>query len=200
MVNPCKIFDEDSVLIFKLESEISNLKLIGGLYMQLLTIWQHDSKDPENDQNLALISQWWKNLNGKQVNWLERMIPQIGGMSEIHWEIQRFDEIFAIVNPEIRGTTLYWHKPDSPVEHNSMAQKIELNNLKQELYIYPQIEEEIVLRVSLHEFEYQTIKLNHVEIRFQEQEVMMIRDVKQQIEVQFNLTPENVKLLKEWFI
>lgn len=168
--------------------------------MQFLTVWQHDSKDPENDANLALISQWWANLNGKQVNWLERMIPQIGGMSEIHWEIQRFDEIFIMVNPEIKGTTLYWQKPDSPIEHNSMAQKIELNNLKQELFIYPRIEEEIVLRVSLHEFEYQTIKLNNVEITFQEQEVMMIRDVRQQMEVQINLTAENVNLLKEWLI
>jgi hypothetical protein len=168
--------------------------------MQFLIVWEHDSKDPENDANLAVISQWWANLNGKQVNWLERMIPQIGGMSEIHWEIQRFDEIFIIVNPAIKGTTLYWQKPDSPIEHNSMAQKIELNNLKQELYIYPRIEEEIVLRVSLHEFEYQTIKLNNVEITFQEQEVMMIRDVKQQMEVQINLTAENVNLLKEWLI
>jgi len=166
--------------------------------MQFLTVWEHDSKDPENDANLAVISQWWANLNGKQVNWLERMIPQIGGMSEIHWEIQRFDEIFIMVNPEIRETTLYWQKPDSPIEHNSIAQKIELNNLKQELYIYPRIEEEIVLRVSLHEFEYQTIQLNNVEITFQEQEVMMIRDVKQQMEVQINLTAENVNLLKEW--
>ncbi|OCQ94709.1 hypothetical protein BCD67_04395 [Oscillatoriales cyanobacterium USR001] len=168
--------------------------------MQFLTVWQHDSKNPENANNLASICQWWASLNDKKVNWVERLIPQIGGMSEIHWQLQRFDEIFAIVSPEIRGTTLYWYKHDSPVEHNSIAQKLELDNLKQELYIYPQSEEGVVVRVSLHEIEYQTIELQNTEITFQEQQLMTLRDVKQQFEVKVYLTPENLNLLKEWLV
>lgn len=168
--------------------------------MQLLTIWHHGNRNPENTMNLDVIREWWENLNGKEINWVERLIPQIGGMSEVHWQPQRFDEVFVIVRPEIRGMTLYWYKADSPLEHNNIAQKIELDHLKQQLYIYPQSEEELAIRVSLNEFEYQTIELQNAEITFQETEVMTLRDVKQQLEVKVNLTPANLNLLKEWLL
>ncbi|CBN54328.1 hypothetical protein PN499_24115 [Kamptonema animale CS-326] len=169
--------------------------------MELLTVWQHGSHNPENTNNLDIIRHWWANLNGKEVNWVERLIPQIGGMSEVNWQSQRFDQIFVIVNPEIRGgDTLYWYKPDSPLEHSQIAQKLELDNLKQHLYIYPQSESELAIRVELHQFEYQTIELQNVEITFKEKEVMTLRDVKQQLEVKVTLTPINLNLLKEWLL
>ena len=168
--------------------------------MQLITVWQHGSRNPENANNLDIIQQWWTNLNGKEVNWVERLIPQIGGMSEVHWQPQRFDETFVIVNPEIRGDTLYWYSQDSPLERSQIAQKLELDNLKQQLYIYPQSEEELAIRVGLNQFEYQTIELQNVEITFEEQEVMTLRDVKQQLQVKVTLTPSNLTLLKEWLL
>lgn len=168
--------------------------------MQLLTIWQHGIQSPENINNLDIIREWWENLNGKEINWVERLIPQIGGMSEVHWQPQRFDEIFVIIRPEIRDMTLYWYKADFPLEHNKIAQKIELDHLKQQLYLYPQSEEELVIRVGLNEFEYQAIELQNADITFQEPEVMILRDVKQQLEVKVNLTAANLNLLKEWLI
>ena len=168
--------------------------------MQLLTIWQQGSQDPENTKNLDIIRDWWENLNGKEINWVERLIPQIGGMSEVHWQPQRFDAVFVIVRPEIRDMTLYWYNADSPLEHNNIPQKIELDHLKQQLYIYPQSEEELAIRIGLNEFEYQTIELQNAEITFQESEVMTLRDVKQQLEVKVNLTPANLNLLKEWLL
>jgi hypothetical protein len=52
--------------------------------MQLKIVWQSESKTPENAENFDRISQWWASLNGKEVTWVQRLIPQIGGMSEIH--------------------------------------------------------------------------------------------------------------------
>ena len=119
--------------------------------MQLKTVWQSGSKDAENSDKFDRISQWWQNLNGKQISWVERLIPQIGGMSEIHWQPQRFDETFVILNPKIREETLYWYNSNSPVERNNTVQKIELDNLQQHLYIYPQLESELVIRIAISE-------------------------------------------------
>ena len=106
----------------------------------LKTVWQSGSNNPENADSLDNISQWWRNLNGKEISWVERLIPQIGGLSEIHWHPQRFDETFVIINPEIREDTLYWYKRGSPVQRHNTVQKLELDNLLQQLYIYPQLE------------------------------------------------------------
>ena len=130
----------------------------------LKTVWQSGSTNPENADSLDNISQWWGNLNGKEISWVERLIPQIGGISEIHWHPQRFDETFVIINPEIREDTLYWYKRGSPVQRNNTVQKLELDNLLQQLYIYPQLESEMVICIGFPEIKYQTLELNNPEI------------------------------------
>ncbi len=164
---------------------------------QLKTVWQSGSTNPENADNLDNISLWWQNLNGKEISWVERLIPQIGGLSEIHWHPQRFDQTFVIVNPEIREDTLYWHKLDSPVERNNTVQKLELDNLQQQLYIYPQLESELVIRIGFPEIKYQTLELNNPEFALGEDNSLLLWESNQELEIKISLSPENIAKLKE---
>ena len=164
---------------------------------QLKTVWQSGSTDPENADNLDNISQWWGNLNGKEISWVERLIPQIGGLSEIHWHPQRFDETFVIVNPEIREETLYWYKPDSPVQRNNTVDKLELDNLQQQLYIYPQLESELVIRIGIPAVKYQILDLNNPEIALGENNILLLWDAEQELEIKIALSHENFAKLQE---
>ncbi|MEG4531372.1 hypothetical protein [Microcoleus sp. D2_18a_D3] len=164
---------------------------------QLKTVWQSGSTDPENADNLDNISQWWGNLNGKEISWVERLIPQIGGLSEIHWHPQRFDETFVIVNPEIREETLYWYIPDSPVRRNNTVDKLELDNLQQQLYIYPQLESELVIRVGIPEVKYQTLELNNPEIALGEENMLLLWESDQELEIKIYFSDKNFAKLKE---
>ncbi|MEZ2225391.1 MULTISPECIES: hypothetical protein [unclassified Microcoleus] len=165
--------------------------------MELKIVWELESNNPTNTDNLHHISQWWANLHGKAITWVERIIPLAGDMSEIHWHPQRFDENFIMVNPEIRGDTLYWYKPDSPVERNTIVQKLELDNLQQQLYIYPQLESEIVIRIAIPEIKYQTLELKNVEFALGEDNIMLLWDVEQELEIKIALTAENILKLQE---
>ena len=165
--------------------------------MQLKIVWQAGINNLENTDNLHRISQWWTNLNGKEIVWVERMIPQIGGISEIHWHPQRFDETFMIVNPEIRADTLYWYKPDSPVERNSPVQKLVLDNLQQQLYLYPQLESDVVICIGIPEVKYQTLEIKNIEIALGEDNIMLLWDPEQELEIKIALSPENIVKLKE---
>ena len=165
--------------------------------MQLKTVWQSGSNDPENGDKFDRISQWWRNLNGKEISWVERLIPQIGGLSEIHWHPQRFDETFVIVNPEIREDTLYWHKLDFPIERNNTVHKLELDNLQQQLYIYPQLESELVIRIGFPEVKYQTLELNNPDIALGEDNILLLWEPEQELEIKIYLSNENIAKLKE---
>lgn len=165
--------------------------------MQLKIVWKSGINNQENTDNLHSISQWWTNLNRKQIVWVERMVPQIGGMSEIHWQPQRFDETFIIVNPEIRSDILYWSKPDSAVERNSAVQKLELDNLQQQLYLYPQLEPDMVIRIGIPEVKYQTLEIKNVEIALGEDNIMLLWDPEQELEIKIALSSENIVKLQE---
>ena len=165
--------------------------------MQLKIVWQSGINNSDNTDNLHHISQWWANLNGKKIVWVERMIPQIGGMSEIHWQPQRFDETFTIINPEIREDVLYWYKPDSPVERSSIVQKLELDNLQQQLYLYPQLQSDVVIRIGIPEVKYQTLEIKNVEIALGEDNIMLLWDPEQELEIKISLSTENIVKLKE---
>ncbi|MFS8117392.1 MAG: hypothetical protein ACMG55_02715 [Microcoleus sp.] len=165
--------------------------------MQLQTVWESGSNNPENAENFDNIAEWWKNLNGKEISWVERLIPQIGGMSEIHWQPQRFDVTFVIVNPEIREDTLYWYKPDSPVQRNTTVQKLELDNLQQQLYIYPQLESEVVICIGFPEVKYQTLELNNPEFALGEDNILLLWEAEQELEIKISLSTENLAKLKE---
>lgn len=165
--------------------------------MQLKTVWQSGSNDPENGDKFDRISQWWGNLNGKEISWVERLIPQIGGLSEIHWHPQRFDETFVMVNPEIREDTLYWYTPDSPVQRNNTVDKLELDNVQQQLYIYPQLESELVICIGIPEVKYQTLELNNPEVALGEDNILLLWAADRELEIKISLSPENIAKLKE---
>jgi hypothetical protein len=164
--------------------------------MQLKIVWQLGIHSPENTDNLDHISQWWANLNGKEITWVERLIPQIGGMSEIHWHPQRFDETFMIVNPEILADTLYWYKLDSPVKRSSIVQKLELDNVQQQLYVYSQLESDVVIRIGIPEVKYQTLEIKNVEIALGVDNIMLLWDTEQELEIKIALSPENIVKLR----
>lgn len=168
--------------------------------MQVKLVWQQGSTDSRNAENFATISQWWTSLNGKEISWRQRLIPEIGAISDLNWEPQRFDEMFPIVTPEVRGITLYWHKTDSKDERNTTPYKLELDQLQQQLYIYPQSQRGVVIRVALPQVVYQQLKIAQPQLALTQsdgQSTLIVRDEAQRLEVQVSLSPEKLAELKQ---
>lgn len=168
--------------------------------MQPKITWQQGSDNPENANNFATISQWWASLNDKKIAWRQRLIPQNGDVSQIDWEAQRFDEVFKLQTPQIRGITVYWHKPDSNQERNTTPRKLELDTNSQQLYIYPQSQKDLVIRVGIPEIIYQKIEINNPQWQSTntgENVVLVLRDQQQQLEIKLILTPDNLAQLKQ---
>lgn len=168
--------------------------------MQVKTIWQQGSTDPENANHFATISQWWADLNGKEVTWRQRLIPLTGEVGDLNWEPQRFDEVFAIDSPQIRGITLYWHKPDAKDERSTTPHKLELDQLQQWLYIYPQSQREVVIRVGLPQVVYQKVKIDNPQWAVTTAaggHTLVLRDADKRLEIQVNLSSENLAQLKQ---
>jgi hypothetical protein len=124
--------------------------------MQPKLLWQPNSDNPDNGANFATIQQWWASLNDQKIAWRQRLIPESGNISELDWEPQRFDEVFKLQTPQIRGITLYWNKPDSDRERSTTPRKLEFDSHTQQLYIYPQSQKELVIRVGVPEIVYRT--------------------------------------------
>lgn len=168
--------------------------------MQVKTVWQQGSSDPDNANNFLAISQWWAGLSGKEITWRQRLIPASGSVADLNWEPQRFDEIFLVSTPEIRGITLYWRKPDSKDERNATPHKLELDRLQQQLYIYPQSQREVVIRVGLPQIVYQQVKITQPQIAVTNtgaQQVLTVRDEAQRLEIQVTLNSEALTQLKQ---
>jgi hypothetical protein len=168
--------------------------------MQLNATWQQNSSNPENVNNLATISQWWASLNGKEITWRQRIVPQSGDVNKLDWEPQRFDERFLISNPQIRGITLYWRKPDSSQERSTTPHKLELDTLRQNIYIYPQSQKEVVIRVGLPEIIYQTIEIDNPQLQLTsigENYLLTLGDAQQELQVKVTLSPENLNQMKQ---
>jgi hypothetical protein len=158
--------------------------------MEQKTLWQQGSSNPENT-----------NLNGKEITWQQRIIPHSGEVGELDWEPQRFDEVFAINNPEIRGITLYWRKLDGAQERNTTPNKLILNSIRHYLYIFPQSQKEVVIRVGFPSIPYQTISMTNPQYSYNrsgENYTLILIDTIQQQEVKVTLSSENLKqLLRE---
>jgi hypothetical protein len=163
-------------------------------------VWQQNSNNPENASNFDIIQQWWSNLNAQNILWQQRLIPESGNLQEINWEVQQFDEKFALQLPEIRGITLYWYKPQSTVERNITANKLEFDTVRQQLYIYPQSQPQLVIRAGKPEIIYQTIELKDPLIAgtsIGDNCVLLLRDAKQQVEVKLTLSRSSIGKLLE---
>ncbi|MGB3533855.1 MAG: hypothetical protein WBA13_10105 [Microcoleaceae cyanobacterium] len=165
--------------------------------MNTVTVWQYGSNNPDNATNLDTIRQWWGSLKGQEINWQQRLIPADGDLNRLNWEAQRFDETFVITNSDLRGITLFYFKPSHPQERSLTPSKLELDQLQQQLYIFPQSQPEVVIRVELPKIQYQTVVVNHPEIAVSQKGMILLRDEEQLIEVKIMLTPEEMKQLKE---
>lgn len=172
----------------------------GNSQMQPTIIWQQNSDNPENGQNFATIQQWWTSLNDKKVAWRQRLIPDTGNVNQLDWEPQRFDEVFKLQTPEIRGITLYWRKPDSEQQRSTTPRQLELHERNQQLYIYPQSQKELVIRVSTPEILYQRLEIANPQwegIGAGENYILTLRDNQKQLEIKLTLSPDNLEKLKE---
>lgn len=168
--------------------------------MQPKILWQQNSDNPENGNNFATIQQWWTSLNDKKIAWRQRLVPQTGDISELDWEPLRFDEVFKVQTPQIRGITLYWRKPDTEQERSTTPRKLELDTDTQQLYIYPQSQKELVIRVGIPEIVYQKIELTNPQwqgTNAGENYILTLRDKQQQLEVKLTLSADNLAQLKE---
>ncbi len=168
--------------------------------MQAKITWQQGSDNPDNGNNFATIKQWWESLNDKKIAWRQRLIPQSGNVSELNWEPQRFDEVFKLQLPQIRGITLYWRKPDTDRELSTTPRKLELESDRQQLYIYPQSQKELVIRVGVPEIIYRKIEIKNPQWQgtsVGENYILTLRDNLQQLEIKLTLNTENLAQLKE---
>ncbi len=168
--------------------------------MEAKIVWQQGSDNPNNSSNFATIKEWWTNLNDKKIAWRQRIISQTGDVSQLDWEPQRFDEVFKLETPQIRGITLYWRKPEIKQERSTTPRKLELDTHSQQLYIYPQSQKELVIRVGVPEIIYQKIALTNPQwqgSRAGEGYILTLRDKQQQLEIKLTLSAENLAQLKE---
>lgn len=168
--------------------------------MQGTTVWQQGSTNPENASHFATISQWWTDLASKEITWRQRLIPTTGNVGDLNWEAQRFDEVFAIGSPQVRGITLYWRKPDTQDERSVTPHKLELDHLQQWLYLYPQSQREVVIRVGLPQVVYQTVKMDNpqwVVTTTAGKSSLVLRDSSRRLEIQVSLSPENLSQLRQ---
>lgn len=171
-----------------------------GVVMQGKIVWQQSSTKPENANNFALIGQWWCSLANKKIVWRQRLMPQSGELDELNWELQRFDEVFELKNPQVRGITLYWLKPDSQQERNTTPNQLVLDTRRQQLYIFPQSQQQLIIRVGLPEIPYQTIEMKNPQLEyspFGENYILTLRDAQQQIEVKVTFSADNLRQMKE---
>ncbi|MBW4577015.1 MAG: hypothetical protein KME08_17210, partial [Aphanothece sp. CMT-3BRIN-NPC111] len=78
--------------------------------------------------------------------------------------------------------------------------KLELDTLRQNIYIYPQSQKEVVIRVGLPEIIYQTIEIGNPQLQLTsvgEHYLLTLRDTQQQLQVKVTLSPENLNQMKQ---
>jgi len=163
--------------------------------------WRQGGSDPNNATNFETIRQWWGKLGGKEVVVAQRLIPENGDQSQINWERKKFDDQIVMFKSEIRGITLYWQKSLTDEERSFTPYKLELDTVQDKLYIYPQSQRQVVIRVGTPDIKYTTVSLQDPELLVSGAEggeqVLLMRDRARQIAVQLALTPATRQTLKE---
>lgn len=89
-------------------------------------------------------------------------------------------------------------KIDNPQERNTTPDKLILDSIRQQLYIFPQSQKELVIRVESSSFQYQTVEMRDPQYLYSasgENHILSLRDGTQMLEVKVTLTPENLKQL-----
>ena len=163
--------------------------------------WTLGSTEPDAEANLARIAQWWTSLAGQEIIWQQRPLTENCDRNAIDWNKQALDETFAIQTPSLRGITLYWYKPNSPDERNISVSYIQLDLFNQQLDILPSSGRSYQLRVTLPKIFYQKMQITDPQfgsvIQPNGDAVLLFRDEAQRLEIQIDLSAENVDLLKQ---
>ena len=124
----------------------------------MMIVWQAQLQTAENGQNFNIIADWWKSLDTKSVLWKQRIIPESG---EIDWEPQRFDTTFVCSEPDVRGITLYWKKEAEDQEKNITPVKMEFDSTRQQIYVYPENQENLVISVEVPDAVRETVRMKN---------------------------------------
>jgi len=165
-----------------------------------MIIWQIYSSDPDNADRLATIARWWQDLNQKEVTLAQRLLPENGNFQAIDWNQQKFDEKFTISQAQIRGITLYWQKSGLEVERNLTPRRLELDPNNQKLYIYPQSQQQLVVKVEIAEINYPTLELEDpliVGTSIENKCILLLRDRTTKMQVKLVLNPQSLAQLLE---
>jgi hypothetical protein len=167
--------------------------------MTIIT-WLQGGNDPNNPTNFETIRDWWGKLSGKEVVVAQRLIPDHGDISRINWERQKFDDQLVMSKAEMRGITLYWQRSPSTEERSFTPYKLELDTVQEKLYVYPQSQRQVVIRVGIPDVRYTTVSLQNPELLVTgsgEEKTLLMRDRDRQIAVQLPLHPQTLQKLRE---
>jgi hypothetical protein len=161
-------------------------------------IWQQNSSQSDNGDNLKAIAKWWSNLAGKEVAWQQRLIPSSGNLEELDWQPQKFDEKLILETPQVRGITLYWRNNKGADERNITPSKLSLNTFQQRLYVFPQSQSQVVISVTLPVTIYQKINLVNPQLAAtikNGQGIILLRDEAEKLEVKVALSQSQINQL-----
>lgn len=161
-------------------------------------IWQQNSSQPDNGDNLKAIANWWSELAGKEVAWQQRLIPASGNLEDLDWQPQKFDDKFVLEAPQVRGITLYWRNHQVTDERNITPNKLHLDTTKQRLYVFPQSQSQVVISVSLPVTVYQQLNLVNPQIAASiknGQGIILLRDDTEKLEVKVALSQSQINQL-----
>lgn len=159
-------------------------------------VWQQNSSEPDN-RDLAAIAQWWFNLAGKEVVWQQRLIPASSDVQDLDWQPQKFDEKLTLQAPQLRGITIYWRNNKTD-ERNITPSKLQLNTAQQRLYIFPQTQSQVVIRVSFPQTVYQKLDLSNPQIAATMKDgeaTILLRDETEKLEIKITLDRARVNQL-----
>ncbi|MEM7591343.1 MAG: hypothetical protein AAF383_07460 [Cyanobacteria bacterium P01_A01_bin.83] len=163
-------------------------------------IWQQNSLQSDNRDNLNAIAQWWSSLAGQEITWQQRLIPDSKDLQDIDWQPQKFDEHLVLDSAQIRGITLFWHSPKALTERNLTPNKLQLNLPNQTLYIFPQSQSQVLVKVSLPKIIYHKLNLSnpHLAATIKDgQGIILLRDEIKKLEITVTLNQPQIAQLLE---
>ena len=165
-----------------------------------ILVWQQNSTDLNNGDNLKAIAQWWSNLNGKEVSWQQRLIPASGSLLDIDWQPQKFDEKFILQTPQLKGITLYWRNDKIADLRNITPTELQLDTIQQQLLIVPQSQSQVAINISLPEVVYQKVNLTNPQVAATTKDsggIILLRDETQKLEIRVTLDRGQLDLLRD---
>ena len=160
-------------------------------------IWQQNSSQPNNGENFEAIAQWWSQLAGTEIIWQQRLVPSLGEVEDLDWQPQKFDEKFILEAPQVKGITFYWRNK-SIDERNITPSKLQLDLVKQKLYIFPQSQSQVVISVGIPVAVYQKLNLLEPQIAATvkgDRGIILLRDETDKLEVKVTLSQAQITQL-----